>query len=147
MKVREWTPDEGDALQGDVILFRIPDHVVINAEDEIAAHKGRLVLAEGEVTGHHHAIWLRGVTMFRDDGAGSGGVSEHDTAAMLATATKTAEGTAKLYRDDAAVRALIASGELEHGRLAIGILVVSDAPVIRHPGMRLLWGQLHHKDA
>lgn len=129
MNVRVWNPDEGDALQGDVILFRIPDDVYLSTADEIMARQGRLVLAEGEVTGHHHAIWLRNnVTMLRDDGAGSG-VSASDAAAMVAQATRTQEGTAKLYRDDAAVDALVRNGEIEHARSAIGILVVEDAPV------------------
>jgi hypothetical protein len=27
MTIHDWNPDEGDALQGDVCLFRIPDHI------------------------------------------------------------------------------------------------------------------------
>jgi len=68
MKTRIWHPSDGDCLQGDVILFRVPDRITIDLTDEISPRGNRLILAEGEITGHHHAIWLP--TMLRDDGAG-----------------------------------------------------------------------------
>jgi hypothetical protein len=47
---------------------------------------GRLVLAYGEVTGHHHSLALSDrVAMFREDGSGSGlflSVSDGDPAAL-----------------------------------------------------------------
>lgn len=133
MTIHDWNPDEGDALQGDVCLFRMPDHIKIDTSDEITPKNGRLILAEGEITGHHHAIWMRNPpTKFREDGAGSG-VSEADTTAMVAKATKKKTGTAKLYRDPEAVRALVRAGELTTEALAIGILVVERHPVVlRH---------------
>lgn len=133
MKIHDWNPDEGDALQGDVCLFRIPDNIKIDTSDEITAKNGRLILAEGEVTGHHHAIWMRNPpTMFREDGSGAG-VSEADTAAMVKTATKAKTGTAKLYRDPQAIRALMKCGALTTEALAIGLLVVEKKPVVlRH---------------
>lgn len=131
-KIYDWNPDEGDALQGDVCLFRIPDGIDVSTDDELRPEKdGRLIIASGEVTGHHHAIWDRNPpAMFREDGAGSG-VSESDTAAMISAATKI--GTAKLYRDPKAVEALRAEGVLSTQSLAIGILVVEKHPVVlRH---------------
>lgn len=138
MRIHDWDPADGDALQGDICLFRIPDHIKIDTSDEITPKNGRLILAEGEITGHHHAIWMRNPpTMFREDGAGSG-VSEADTTAMVAKATKKKTGTAKLctaklYRDPEAVRALVRAGELTTEALAIGVLVVEKRPVVlRH---------------
>ena len=58
MKTINWNPDNGDACQGDIVIFRVPDDLVIVTSDEIAPRAGRLILAEGEVTGHHHAITL-----------------------------------------------------------------------------------------
>lgn len=145
MTIHDWNPDEGDALQGDVCLFRMPDHIKIDTSDEITPKNGRLILAEGEITGHHHAIWDRNPpTMFREDGAGSG-VSEADTTAMVAKATKT--GTAKLYRDPKAVRALVRAGELTTEALAIGILVVERHPVVlrhdEHDAIRIPPGRFY----
>ena len=137
MKIHDWNPAEGDALQGDVCLFRIPDNIKLDTSDEITAKNGRLILAEGEVTGHHHAIWDRNPpAAFREDGAGAGtsaGTSETDTAAMVAKATKRKTGTAKLYRDQKAINELLSSGEITTDALAIGILVVEKHPVVlRH---------------
>ena len=128
MRIHDWNPEEGDALQGDVILFRIPDSINIDTSDEIAPRENRLIIAEGEVTGHHHAIWLRNPpVMFRDDGAGSG-ISADKVNAQLNRARKKI-GTAKLYRDEEAVRKLVDRGDLTTDRLAIGILVVEGGPV------------------
>jgi len=121
-KAKTWNPAKGDALQGDVILFRIPDNIEIDRSDEIVPRDSRLILAEGEVTGHHHAIRLvPQPTAFRDDGLA------RDMEAMAPVAT------AKLYRSPDAVRALIRAGELTTDRLAIGILEVEGGPVVlRH---------------
>lgn len=131
MTIHDWNPDDGDALQGDVCLFRIPDYIVVDTSDEITAQNGRLILAEGEATGHHHAIWDRNPpAMFREDGAGSGIYAEN-VATMLANATKT--GTARLYRDPRAISALVVNGFLTTAELAIGILIVDEALVVlRH---------------
>jgi len=131
MRIHDWNPEEGDALQGDVILFRIPDSITIDTSDEIAPRDHRLILAEGEVTGHHHAIWLRNPpAMFRDDGSGSGiSIDETNAAIARAIAARNTTGTARLYRDPSAIRALVRAGELTTDRLAIGILIVEGGPV------------------
>ena len=150
MIVHDWNPDEGDACQGDVLLFRIPDTIKLDLSDEIKPSANRLVLAEGEVTGHHHAIVLRNApVMFREDGSGSGVISAGDAAAMIskATARKKKTGTAKLYRDPAALRALVHAKELSGERLAIGVLVVEGAPVVlthdEHDAIRIPPGRYY----
>jgi hypothetical protein len=55
--------------QGDVLIVScdtIPDHVV-----PVASEKGRLIVAYGEATGHHHSFPHRPeVTLFRDGTTG-----------------------------------------------------------------------------
>ncbi len=51
--------------QGDLLLERVAD-VTPSGTIEENLNGVAMVLAEGETTGHHHAIWDR-VTMFRDD--------------------------------------------------------------------------------
>lgn len=161
----DWNGDN-DCCQGDVLLFRIPDSIKLDTSDEIAPRDNKLILAEGEVTGHHHAIWFS-PAMFRAN-EGEGGI---DTVGMIAKATKTKSnanaqtecvtestrahdaasvaqtGTAKLYRDPAAVRALVASNELTTDRLAIGILVIKGAPMIlrhdEHDAIRIPVGRYY----
>ena len=124
----DWNGD-GDCCQGDVLLFRIPEHIAVDTSDEIEPRDNRLILAEGEVTGHHHAIYFAPASFRANEGDGG----HVDTAAMVAKATKKKPqiGTARLYRDPRAITAL--SGLLTTDRLAIGILVIAGAPmVLRH---------------
>jgi hypothetical protein len=70
------------AHQGDVFLRRID---AIPATAKLVEHdNGRAVIALGETSGHHHSMFGRGVTLFRDDGAGSGAFyAKVDVAAAL----------------------------------------------------------------
>ena len=52
--------------QGDLLIERVEDVLPSGAEVHPTAD-GAVVLAEGEATGHRHAIY-DAVTMFRDDG-------------------------------------------------------------------------------
>jgi hypothetical protein len=119
MKIRHWNPDEGDARQGDVYLFRVPDDLAISMAHEIKPRDGRLVLLEGEITGHHHAIGLRlpEPVAFRDD------------AIARNLSAESGIGTARLYRDAAAARKLVHRGELTRDDLCIGFLIVEGAAV------------------
>jgi hypothetical protein len=58
------------AHQGDVFLRRVdtlPPKAI-----EVPPINGRVVLALGETSGHHHSLLGRGATLFRDDGSGGG---------------------------------------------------------------------------
>lgn len=120
--IHDWNPAKGDCLQGDVILFLLPNKFKFSTTDEIAARDNRLILAEGEVTGHHHAIWMPQPTMFRDDAL----------ARDLMAASPDTVATSRLYRDVAAVQSLVRSGQLMTDRLAIGFLIVGGGPVVLH---------------
>ena len=124
MNVHDWNPAKGDACQGDVYLFRIPDSIPLNTQDETLPRDNKLILAEGEVTGHHHAIWMKytSVTHFHDEALARASIEE-----------SVVEPTAKLYRDPAAVSSLIKAKEITTPDLAIGFLVIEGAPmVLRH---------------
>lgn len=59
--------------QGDVLI--IPVKSIPTTAKAIEPEDGRLIVARGEATGHHHSFpWQRGATLFRDDGGGSGGL-------------------------------------------------------------------------
>lgn len=123
MTIKNWNPDKGDMQQGDVILFRIPDNISLSLTQEISPRDGRLILAEGEVTGHHHAIWMPQPAMFRDDA-----MAREIEAKVPAPAA-----TAKLYADKSAADALVRAGQVSHARLFIGVLVVEGGSmVLRH---------------
>lgn len=57
--------------QGDVLV--IPVKALPKQRQQVVLENGRVVLARGEATGHHHSIAMSGrVAMFREDGAGGG---------------------------------------------------------------------------
>jgi hypothetical protein len=58
------------AAQGDLLIVRV-NSVPKNATP-VAHEDGRLILARGESTGHHHSFAVGPhIALFRDDGAGS----------------------------------------------------------------------------
>ena len=54
-------------FQGDVCIEPVDD-LLVTGTVAAPATGGAVVLAEGEVTGHRHAFYGGGVTLFRDDG-------------------------------------------------------------------------------
>lgn len=119
MKAKTWKPERGDALQGDVILFRVPDDLKIDTSDEIKPEDGRLILASGEVTGHHHAIWAKYTQVAH--------LHDEALARDLMAAQKT-DAQTKLFRDPDAVAELVRRGELTTADLAIGFLIIDGEP-------------------
>ena len=131
-KIIRWNPDECQLFQGDVCAFRLPDDFKFSKRIEIDPRQGggasRLVIAEGEISGHHHEILL-GIKMpqptsFIDEGMA------HD---IVAT-TPAPVATAKLYNDADAINRLVRDGHLTVANLALGILEVEGGPVmLQHP--------------
>lgn len=140
--IRDWNPNDGDAYQGDVCLFRLPDNITINMADEILPEETRLILASGEVTGHHHAITLE-----------RSPISRNETDKMLDSVVKASRkrkivvGTARMFRDPAAANALMRAGELTTTALTIGFLVVEGSSVVlrhdEHDAIRIPVGRYY----
>lgn len=58
--------------QGDILIVPIAQ-LPAAAVKPVAPEHGRVVLAHGEATGHHHSIRLEDrVALFREDGSGGG---------------------------------------------------------------------------
>jgi hypothetical protein len=126
--IHDFDPAAGQAFQGDIAIVPIPRGVRIDRSDEIAPRDGRLILQEGEVSGHHHAIRLR---HFRDERrvVGDPVLATRDRELGRAPAGGRATATARLFRDPAAVQALVRRRILTRADLAIGCLVVQGGPV------------------
>lgn len=57
--------------QGDVLI--VPVKALPTKIEMVEPENGRLILARGEATGHHHSIAMSDrVAMFREDGSGGG---------------------------------------------------------------------------
>lgn len=107
--------------QGDVNFIPLAafnKKLTVNRSEPLRDHPARLLIQEGEITGHHHGVWfMPQPTMFRDDALARG----------LAAETKTVI-TARLFRDDE----LVANLALPRGAPVIGFLVADVDVVIRH---------------
>jgi hypothetical protein len=114
-----WDPDKGDLCQGDVLLFRPPETFTLGTSDRIRPCGGKLTLAKGELTGHHHAIWFN-PPMFRDN----------DLARPMEAQCQSAP--AALYRDSDLVSCLVEHGLLTDASLCVGFLVVETPVQLRH---------------
>ncbi len=125
MKAVQFDPTKGAAFQGDVVIMALPPTIEIDTADEIPMRGNMLVLAEGEVTGHHHAIryGLAAAARFRDEGL----------ARSMAVSAEAKVGTSRMYRDPAALAALLRKGILTTDALFIGFLrIEGECPPLTH---------------
>lgn len=135
MNIRDYDPSEGYAFQGDVSIVPIPSSIKIDHSDEISASGHRLILAEGEITGHHHAIDL--LARHAPD-------APNPTIERLisdANAGSIPLPSAKLFRDVKAVEAMRAMGIITRPDLTVAVLVIETGPMVlshdEHDGIRI----------
>jgi hypothetical protein len=133
MKIVDFDPAQGFACQGDVIIAKLPEGYRINRSDCLQQGKGRIILALGEETGHHHSILARVFEplRFRDD--------------AVATSDLLTESRALLYWDLVLLNRLVCSNWLLSGahRLCIGFLTVEGGPVLLEHLNRDQWSGEH----
>lgn len=151
MKTRTYDPALGQAFQGDVAIVPMPADIAIARTDEVAEVDGRLILQEGEVTGHHHAItptrYFRPATPIVGDPA----MATRSPRLRRALGGKAKEApvraVARLFRDPAAVQELARRGILTRTDLAVGCLVIEGGPVTvtheEHDGISLPEGNYY----
>lgn len=166
MTDRTYNPSEGMAFQGDVSIIPVPDHITHSELHEIAPINGRLILQEGEATGHHHAIPLyagKKPKNFRAAVKESGDVFSGISDTKLRKRLKSGSAktisfpTAKLYRDPSVAEAMVRDKILTRADLAVGVLVVKDGEmkvtheehdaIILSPGRYLIGNQVESAGA
>ncbi len=134
-QIFDYDPTKGCAFQGDVSIIPIPASLKIDRSDEILPINNRLILQEGEITGHHHAIAL----MEREPQAPRN--READRLMSDTLAGKIAVPTAKTYRDPKAVEAMVRLGILTRADLAVCVLVIEVGAMClqheEHDGIRI----------
>jgi hypothetical protein len=145
--VREFDPSQGQAFQGDVAIIPLPDGIRFDVDSEIAPIEGRLIILSGERSGHHHAIDLVRARHFRGDDRrlGDPALYTQSPRPHLASGGSTPPGEARFYRDRGVARAMTMAGILTRADLAVGVLIVTGAPVVlsheEHDGIRLPIGR------
>lgn len=148
MKIHNYDPGLGQAFQGDVSIIPIPDDIAIATTEEISPVKGRLILQEGEVSGHHHAVDLRQKHFQkqpRETGDPLLATRDPKLKKMLGGMAKETVGTARMYRDAGVPAEMVRRRILTRADLAIACLVIEGAPMSvtheEHDGIRLPVGR------
>lgn len=147
MNIREFDPNMGQAFQGDVSIIPIPADIELSARaEEIAPINGRLILQEGEVTGHHHAIHLRQRNFYQaPERVADPSVATRSPKLRRALGgagkKADAEPTARMYRDASVPNELLRRRIITRTDLVVATLVVEGGPMTvtheEHDGIRL----------
>lgn len=144
MKIHDYDPSKGQAFQGDVSIIPIPAGISISTHDEIAPVDGRLILQEGEVSGHHHAIALRQRNFQqqpRETGDPMLATRDPKLRKALGGMASQRAGSARIYRDPSVANEMVRRGIMTRADLAIGCLVIEGAPMAvtheEHDGISL----------
>jgi hypothetical protein len=142
MKIRDYDPAQGQAFQGDISIIPIPKDIPIQTTREIAPVKGRLILQEGEVSGHHHAIHLRQKNFQSQPGiSGDPLLATRDPKLKKALGGMAKAGIARMYDDGKTVAEMVRRKILTRADLAVGCLVIEGGSMAvtheEHDGIRL----------
>jgi hypothetical protein len=141
MQIRDFDPTQGQAFQGDIAIIRIPTSITVAKADEIKPVAGRLIIQEGEVSGHHHAIDILDAPVAVETTRPRKTSRNTERLMADALAGKIAVPTARMYRDSKAIESLRHLGILTRSDLAIGCLIIESGPMVvsheEHDGIRL----------
>lgn len=145
MRIRNFDPTKGQAFQGDVAIIPIPDGIKISTLDEIEPKNGKLILQEGELTGHHHHIAIRQRNFKPAVQVGDPVLNVRDTKLRKAFGGSknkaAASPTARLFRDPSVATQMQKVGLLTRTDLVVGLLIVEGGPMTvthqEHDGIRL----------
>lgn len=148
MNIRDYDPALGQAFQGDVAIIPIPADIAIATIEEIEPVEGRLILQEGEVSGHHHAVDLRQrnfQSLAREPGDPLLATRDPKLKKALGGMTKQVNGTARMYRDASVANEMLRRGLLTRTDLVVACLVIEGGPMAvtheEHDGIRLPAGR------
>ena len=112
-------------FQGDIgfiPLSAFDSKLKINRTTPIRTTEKRLLIQEGEITGHHHGIWFVPQPTMYHDGA----------LARSMEVAQPAKTAATLYADPELLAKLEKTGFIEQGAPVIGFLAADEAVTIRH---------------
>lgn len=137
MNIVDYNPSLGVAFQGDICFVPLPGGVAFSMDDEIETAGGRLIIQEGELSGHHHAITLERPRQSL----------AVDKLIADALAGAVPLPSARMYRDTTALSKYRSAIGLTRTDLFIGFLVVEVGPMVvqheEHDGIRLPVGRYY----
>ena len=122
--------------QGDITFIPLEEFgftaTDVSRDNRLRAHDNRLLIQEGEITGHHHGVWFVPKPVYLRDDALAHADAKQMTHDVLARASAGEFAPAKLYRDDALIVKIVKSGALDAAAPVIGFLIADEDVTIRH---------------
>src|SRR3990170_1456425 len=123
-------------FQGDVWLMRLPDNTKVSYKEELSANMNKLILQEGEMTGHHHFVDVLDrqaysptkETINDDENVRVFDIFK-DPKLKEKFGNPIKEATAKLYKDVGLVQKLVTDRVLLRADLVVGLLKVENGPM------------------
>ena len=108
-------------------MMKLPDDYKVSLDQEISPSQGKLILQEGEMTGHHHHIDV----MERPTNKINPNWWEEfeDTSLREVFGTKRPEVSSKMYNGASIAESLVRDQILTRPDLVVGLLVVEGGPV------------------
>ena len=143
MRIHDFDPSKGQAFQGDVAIIPIPTDIKIARGDEMQPIGGKLILQEGELTGHHHHIVIdrQARAPQQEPVSRKRTMKSVESVMSDALAGKIAVPTARMFRDAAVAFEMQRRGILTRADLAVACLIVENGPMVvthqEHDGIRL----------
>jgi len=121
MQVHDYS-GKGVARQGDVVFFKIPSDVVVAEVNEIQPIQNKLVVLEGEMTGHHHHFEV----MERPVEATKSALQKTNKLVedLMHGASQVTAPIVRMFKDEKAVQELVKKGILTRTDLFLGFLQV-----------------------
>ena len=145
MSVHDYDGKTGVARQGDVLIYRLPDTIKVNPVSEIEPKDGRLVVLEGEMTGHHHSIDVMDRVQASQPVKTDRAVEE-----LLAGAQNVKAAVVRMFKDPGVTEQLMKAKVITRTDLYIGTLTVEgggDVGVVlghqEHDAIRLKAGNYY----
>lgn len=119
--------DYQQIYQGDIWVMKLPDALKVTFEAEIPHAYGKLIVQEGEMTGHHH--YVDTVERTPETTEDDVDFSALDTKSLKALFTKRDEPCAKFYSATKVAEQLVKEGILLRADLVIGLLNIENGPM------------------
>lgn len=125
--------DYQQVFQGDVWLMKLPDNMKVEKESKIP-NNGKLILQEGEMTGHHHYVDQvmdrAGPAPELDNTVDMDAVFTDPTLkGMFGSKAKRKDATAAFYTASKVAEKLVKDNILLRADLVVGLLEVANGPM------------------
>ena len=144
--------DFDQAYQGDIWMMKLPDSYEVTLENEIEPIQGKLILQEGEMTGHHHHVDVMERPVAKAPVNENWWEEFNDPTLRDIFGVQRPRTVSKMFAGSKVADALVRDDVLTRPDLVVGLLVVENgptkvshqehSPILLHPGKYVIGRQI-----